>query len=329
MQIDLTSLMRQAEEEVKNADSKNGSGNSNGYPLVYPGEKGKITFRILYNIKSQTIHRKVIRHGKLPCMSVYGEECPVCTAIKNAEEVKGKECGAFGKYGYKVRGICYAKVTDADSAYSDRFEVGDTIILMYPKTVYEAINKIIVDAGPNLEKIVSHNDGIPLVLETTQKNNSFPDYDVHLFPYGSQILFKEANGEELFDKLLEEIPSLSDTIISKFPTEEDRQKVKAMAETITQEYIYGNVVNPDDELPFKAEEPNNDTKSVNPAFTGTPQSQQDTTVSDTTSGNNVQNSSATEVPEGVPECYGKHSDTDNKCLICTQESQCFMKTHRG
>lgn len=330
MKIDLTGLMRQAQEEVDSANSRNN--NNGGYPVVYPGEKGKIVFRILYNIKSQTVQRKIVRHDKIPCMSIYGEDCPVCSAIKNAEDVKGKECGAFRKYGYKIRGICYAKVIDADSAYLSKFKKGDVILLMYPKGVYEDINKIIVDAGENLEKIVSHNDGIPIVIETSTKNNGFPDYDVHLFPYGSQKAFTEDNGEEMFDALLEELPSLSEAVIPKHPNEEDRQKSRAMAETITQEYIYGNVVNPGDEVSTPpAEDPKTQedpAKSVNPAFNPSPTNNQvvestaETQVSQTT-----QQSSP--VPEGMPECYGKHSDSDNKCLICSQESQCFMKTHRG
>lgn len=320
MKIDLTSVMRQAQEEVSSAESK-GSNNS-GYPVVYPGEKGKITFRILYNMKSQTVQRRIVRHEKLPCFGIYGEDCPVCTAIKNAEEVKGRDCGAFRKYGYKIRGLCFAKVVDADTAYSDKFKKDDTIILMYPKSVYESINKIIVDAGENLEKIVSHNDGIPIVIETSQKNG-YPDYSVYLFPYGSQKSFQEDNGEELFDQLLESIPSLSDIIIPSHPTEEDRQRVNALAETITQEFIYGNVVNPGDgkngdqnSQPSKTGE---ETKSINPAFNGTPSSANE----------DLKENNPAAIPDGVPECFGKHSETENKCLICSHESQCFMKTYRG
>lgn len=323
MNIDLTALMKTAQEDLESANAK--ADKNGGYPVVYPGEAGKITFRLLYNVKSNTVQRKIMRHNKSACLGQYGEDCPVCMAIKDAETTKGKDCGAFRKYGYKTRGICYAKVLDADSAYisgkNKRFDKGDVIILMYPRGVYDEINKLIVDAGANLDKLVSHNEGIPIVLENTGKQGNAL-YKVSLFPYGTMKAFDETDGDKKFDELLESLPSLSETCIPMHPTDDIRKELKALAETVTQEFIYGNIVNPDDELPFKEDKPKQ-VESVNPVLTPT---QSQPTVAAKVS-NEV--SMPQPIVEGsMPECFGCHSNTESKCLICLNESECYQETEK-
>jgi len=300
------------------------------YKFLYPFTDGKIMLRILYNPKAGVPQRRISRHDtgektKVPCLSTYGMDCPVCKAIKDVESEKGSECGAFKKYGYKIRGICYAYVEEIDSAYNkgksdeEIIKKGDTILFMYPKTVFEAISKIIRDAGARAKSILADNEGIPLVIERETKGNGFPSYTVSLYPFGLTKVFNEgsdAESQAKFDAHLEELPNLNDQFVP-IPTTSDPKSdaiaeiiksAKALANTIVSEYsnsaINPNQVVNDEEydLPFY---------TADDAITSSPK----------TESAPVQNASG-----GIEiDCFGNYKD-DQKCRLCTQEYDCMKKS---
>lgn len=321
MKYDLTKLIDRTREELEENNKRNND--ENRIPIVYPGENGKLTVRILYNPKMEAVQRKIVRHdggkSKVPCLEVYGEDCMVCKAISEVENAKGKEAGAFRKYGFKTRGICYAIIVDHDKSYfkdDGSPEIGDIVLLMYPKTVYDQITKIISDAGEHLSKIVLENDGLPIVIERSQKGKAFPEYSATVYPYGSKKTFQDdgddvpkdqfKTGDEKFEDMLAELPDLREAIVSSNPSDDIRKANRALAETITQEYFGGGLVNPGD----KVEEPEQDERlsTTNMAQEAPVQSSQNDEQVDTS---------------GRPDCYGNHSDS-NKCLMCPHEPDCYM-----
>lgn len=316
----LKKLQQNTAEEIEN-DKSRGSSEKSQYPVVYLGTNGKLTVRILFNMGLGGIQKKVIRHEvgkeKVACLSVYGEDCPVCSAIRESEELRGKECGAFRKYGYKVRGVCYAQVID----FSDKFFEGkdvkkkDIITLMYPKSVYDKINALIVDSGDNLSKVVCDNDGIPMVIERSQKSpNAIPDYTVSLYPFGSVKSFESSDctegktPDDMFQDMLSELPNLGEQFVPVNPNDEVRKANKAAADVIRQEYILDKTVNPGDEvIPNNKPDTGAEQIAQNPTTVQTPVS-----VNSSTSGDK-------------PECFGHHDDNDqNKCLVCPYEVECCV-----
>lgn len=310
MKIDFTNLLKATQEDIDSNKSSDQGGN--GYPIVYTGENGKLTIRLLYNMKAGIVQRMITRHdsgkGKIPCLQAYGEECPVCSAISSVEAVKGKEIGAFRKYGFKKRGFCFAKIIDHEATYfrgENDPKKGDVVMLMYPKTVYDQISKIIFEAGSdNIDKILSNNDGIPIIIERSQKKGGFPEYSVHTYSYGSVKAFNEPDGDKKFEELLESLPDLNESIVPAYPNEEVRNSNKALADTIIQEYMNSNIVNPGDTVKSEPKEP-----AVSNAAA---------MVSSTVTTNDYVSEDGDK-----PDCFGKYDDS-SKCLVCPHDQNCYL-----
>lgn len=306
---DLSSLRACAEEEIKENEIKNSKSN-NGYPLVYPINNGTIRLKLLFNPKSMLVQRKVIRHtvgkNKIPCLSLYGEDCPICNAIKSAEDEHGKDCGAWSKYGSKTRGICFAVLVDHDNNMFNNDKdpnKGDTILFMYPPTLYNKINEIIVKSGAHLEDLVTSNEGKTIEVTRKQKNGGFPDYDVSVYAYGDE---KVKETDEEFDELLDSLPDISDQIAPKNVTEELIQQARAAEETINSEYSSNKIMNPNNP---PEESVNNETRK---SYEDVSNIADDNLPFDSTSGGDK------------PDCFGHHSDEDQKCLICPMECDCMI-----
>lgn len=234
-------------------------------------------------------------------MSVYGEDCPICAAIKNAEDEYGKECGAWSKYGYKTRGISMAILVDHDAGmFSDKNspKKGDLILLMYPPTLYNKINEIIVKSGSHLEDLVVNNDGKTIEITRKQKNGGFPEYDVSVYAYGDE---KIKDSDEEFDSILDNLQNLNDSLVPNYPNDEIREKVRAAAESIDVEYSSGRVLNPNN--PPKEDTDNSIKADQNGSIA-----------------NSYDNSSDN---SEKPDCFGNHCD-ESKCLVCPFECDCMI-----
>lgn len=331
LNIDLGTLQKKMSEEL--AETNKSNSEDSGYPLVYTGQNGKLTVRLLYNIKMGGLQKKIIRHAssdgktKVACLQSYGEDCPICEAIKNVETNKGKDAGCQIKYGYKIRGICFAQIVDHEATYfteENSPKKGDVVMLMYPKTVYDQLNKLIVDAGPNVAKILGSNSSIPAVIERTQKGKDFPKFTVSLYPYGES---KAYSTDAEYESVLNELPNLAEAFTPIKPTEELRTSARAVAEAITAEYFGSQIINPiipqaqvaqtpkvvtplpeTDDLPFEMDmaEPTNVKKET-------------VTVSQVVE--EVVNKPNT---SGKPNCFGKHDDGSDKCTDCKFECDCVM-----
>jgi len=323
MDIDFSKLQQMASTELEESNKSN---NNSQYKLVYPGD-GKIKVKLLYNMKMSGVQRKIIRHdtgkGKVSCLQMYGEECGICGAIHSAEELLGKECGAYQKYGYKIRGICYGQITFLSDGYfkkPDDPKVGDVVLLMYPKTVYDLFNKIIVDSGEHIGGLVAENKGRVIVIDKEQQANGYPKYTVAVDPYGESISCVDDKGNPdnaAFEALLEEIPDLREDFSPRYPDEKTMTAVKALAEVINTEYMSSHVISP------------NNKETANPAQNPPAASSIADTAKTTTNDGAPFDGGTQTAPldtAGKPDCFGKHSDGERKCLVCSHEVDCTIES---
>ena len=91
MAFDLSKLQKLAQEEIDERNSREDRGDR--MKMVYIGMPGKFRVKLLYNEKSGLLQRRISRHivgkDKIPCLSMFGEECPICKAINEAEFLHG------------------------------------------------------------------------------------------------------------------------------------------------------------------------------------------------------------------------------------------------
>lgn len=314
----LRALQDRAQEEI-NEDNQRGG--NNGLPLVYPFKNGIFRIKLLFDEKSGLLQRKLIRHNngkrKIPCLGMYDEECPVCAKVNEIQNEQGRECGVFGKYGYSTKGICHAVLMNDDEhlfSDNDNVKVGDPFIFMYPMSLYKQINDLIVRSGDNIESLLANNNGKTIEIKRSQKGNGPIDYSASIYAYGDE---KVRETDEEFKQLLEELPPITDEMSPSNPTEEIRTELQALVETMSQEYAPGNVINPNDESSVNpnTEEKHEENKPKNngKSFMNEPES------NESSSSNETQANSGDK-----PSCFGQHSDTENRCLVCPMEVDCIM-----
>lgn len=355
--FDLSKVRQLAQEEI---DAKNersqGSSEGSKYPLVYPAQNGKLVVKLLFNIKSGTVQRKLVRHNgekeKIPCLQqMYGVECPICSSINQVEQTMGKEMGAWRKYGYKARGICYAQIIDHEATYfngENEPKKGDIVLLMYPVSVYDDINRIILDAGEHLEELVAQNEGLPIVINRSLKGNGIPEYSTSVYPYGKKKSFEDSSevidgnaviktGDQKFEEVLNEIPNLNESMgVPQYQEDSTIEKANALGETIIQEYMGSKVVNPSEPqgTQFASEIPQNMFNNPQQSQVNEQTQAQVVTPSTTVPVNNQVSETIVNGPVqsatigNHPECFGKHKDNDKNCLMCPMEDDCFNSMNK-
>lgn len=332
MNIDVNALRSAISNDINNGGKKNFE-NDNPYKLLYPFEEGRYVVRIFYNPKGKTVQKKILRHAtndnkvKVPCLSVYGEECPVCSAVKEAEEIVGKDVGVFRKYGYSTRGICYAQLIEApEKVIADgNVKPGDIILFMYPKTVFAEINNILIESGEQLEDVISKNNGYTIIVKTIKKGTK-KEYSTQLSVAKATV----CESDEAFENLLNELPNITEQFVPEYPNDEIRQSAKALADTIRAEYLNTSVVDPnsppkpvvnevksknsldiiveDDELPFVVDEPiEHIITNANDEVIATE------TIAPTPNVN----------ADGSPDCFGCYKNGERKCMLCIKEIDCM------
>jgi len=311
MGFDLSKLQQLAQEEIDERNSRESS--RDGLKICYIGFNGKFRVKLLYDPKSQLLQRRITRHvvgkEKIPCLSAYGEECPICKAINEAEDMYGRDCGAWRTYGAKTRGISHAVIMGHDKRVftgDNDPSIGDTVLLQYPMSMYNEINNLIVDSGEFLESIVALNQGKTVELERQGGGQLGPmTFKANVYAFGDEKV--KATDDE-FEDLLNNLPSLNDELVPSQLTSEILEKARAAAETISAEYAGGAVMNPNEK----------------PAATSIPQTQ----VQENPSQNAgpIATPAAPSVPAAstdTPECMGKYDENSTKCLVCPHDVDCI------
>ena len=325
--MDFSNLVRDTQKALDETKSSGGSGeHSTTYPVLYPGEVGSLKLRLFYSEKFGALQsRQIARHdgakGKVVCMSTYGEDCPVCAAISEVESVKGDKCGVRAKYKAKNRWLCYAQLVDFTGKYCTRDndpKKGDMVIFMYPIQVFKAISSLIVEYAENLDKIIGGNEAKPFIFNMA-KTGSFIDYKVQLDAFGT---IKSFSSEDEFQDKMGELPNINGELCDVNPTEEVRVAAKALAETIRQEFMNSNIVNPSDGSSEPDTVPQNTNGSV--ANAGDVESMVSNMVN--TGSINDASSEDSDKPDGAPECFGHRENNSDKCSKCLHEPECYLSS---
>lgn len=332
-------FLEQEQERAKRGGNKEGS----NYPIVYPGVPGgSLTIKLLWNMKSGTVIRQIQRHGgfgdkgrqKIPCLSKYGIECPICNKIKEIEDKLGESCGVKNKYSAKTQSIAYAQLIDYNDSYKEMPEKGSIILFMFPYTIYKQIMTQLNQFGQDSKNLISTNSGKPFIINTALAQG--PNmYSVTVHPFNTIQSFE--TDEEYF-KCLNDLPDLMDTLVPKDVNEDLMNRVNAAVDTLNGEY-YGM----QSDMPTKTETVPNQQVTI-----GSPVQQTQNTipvqqvvqnqVNEQASAQAVQTTTtvAQQVQPQVtleqkieeqansnkPACYGQYSMTEKKCLICPYGTDC-------
>lgn len=321
--------------------------NKSNIEILYPAKPGVLEFRLLPNNKSDSVQRLITRHKvpdssnqwgskKIICAKAhYNKDCPLCAAISNVQAVKGKKCDVFRKFGYKSRGMAYAIITKVDPEYPD-VHVGDLVLLMYAKSVYNEISNQIVNNASNLEYIFNKNEGCTFILETKKAATGFPEYAVKLnIGFNGPVMAKARETQEEYDALLNSLPNLNETIVPSTEPEGLYNDVLAAADLVNVTYgcvsetvstvnktngsTLGNVTPKAKTIDVVDTAPN---WNATPTPVATqPSGWKAETTNEQFMGWGNAPTQPTPSSNELPPCFGQHQEC-NQCLLCPHELEC-------
>ena len=295
MGFDLSSLLDNASKV-----SKSGPGsqeNNGGYRYLYPGI-GTLKVKLLYNPKSNAFGRitkkHVIDNSRAICLAMYNMECPVCKVVNSIKNATGQD---IWKFNARTRAISFAQYVGCSNCTwtkdSPEPKAGETVILVYPWTVYQDINRLLVNCGSNAEQLIATNIGKVINISRWQEGG-MTKYKCEIDAFAPE--YQSADSEEAFVKMLNDMPSLEDLNCSATVTDEILKNTTEVAEALARDYL-----KPQNSAPvqasaaFGAEMP-----AVTVASVPAPQS-------------------ANEFP-----CVGQYNPNDSKCMACLKSMACKM-----
>ena len=298
------------------------------YPLVYPTPGQTLLVKLLYNPASKSVVRLVHRHEKIPCYRSYGIECPICKYQEQVVSTLGQD--PFGKTKSKSRGISFAKLVSCTKPIEytqnntkKKINPGDTVLLMYPWSVYQEINRLInlVASTPSgMEQAFCYADtGLFIQITVTEDYK----YSATNAPFQS---FQTGLTNQQFMDFLEEMPSLADQVIPATIDEKVDAQVKEYADNIYREFIAPRVPtqNVTDTAPTNL---GNGIPNAVPASAYVPPT---VNVPPTTNPNQYTGVNyATQIPTQPtvqaptkPNCFGSYTENQPKCICCPHEVEC-------
>lgn len=297
MSFDLSNVLSQAQDI---ANSKGGSNkqfdDSSNYRYLYPSP-GTLKVKLLYNPKSNMLGRITKKHvidkSKAICLSMYGQECPICKTVQNIKNAIGQD---IWKFNARVRAITFAQYVGAVnytwSQENPEPKVGEIVILMYPWTVYQDINRLLVNCGSNASQLIATNVGKVVNISRWQESG-MTKYKCEVDAFAPD--FKSANSDEEFESILRGLPSLEDINCPAELTDEIMKTTNEVAEALSREYLKTSPSRP---------------MQASTAFV--PQS-------------NIEPSQPANVPstKDYP-CIGNYNSNDPKCIACLKGVACKL-----
>lgn len=235
MSFDLSSVLSQAQQV-----STQNQGGGNNPRLIYPGT-GTLKVKLLYNPKSNSVSRLIRRHKvgntNYVCLNTYGGECPICKILDSIKNSTGADPW---KYNAKARGISYAQYVGSDGYRWDddnkEPQVGELILLMYPWTVYQDINRILASAGTHAEELIALNEG-KVINIVRWRENSQEKYKCEVDAFASS--FRSCATDEEFNSFMNELPDLNDAICPSVMDEKVHKASNEAAEALSREFLRG------------------------------------------------------------------------------------------
>ena len=330
MEINLSALESAISAEIESNNNNNNftRENTSEYKVFYPYVDGQYEIRLFFNFKANKVQRLITRHGnegknpKVACLSAYGEECPACKVVKEIENLLGKESGISRKFGYSKRGICFAQIIDGPGkVFQGEYaaQKGDIVLLMYPKSVYDAINGILMSAikSKKFDDIANSNTAYHITIN--KDSSKGPNAYQVLQTFTQSTLYK--NDSE-FENFIGSLPNLDEQILPINPTSEIYKATKVFAETLTSQYLSNGVVNPNGAVVGESKPA---AAKLNEIIDDTPTSDvndlkeipidDDDIPFDTKPVGNTNNSEK-------PNCFGKYDKENSTCWLCPHDIDC-------
>lgn len=234
MSFDLSQVMQQAETAIAGT-----GGGSNYPPIIYPGN-GSVSFRLLFNPKSNSVMRLIHRHkldtGKVDCAYQWGTDCPVCKVLESIKNVKGLDLWTLKS---KTYGIAYAQFIGTSAGYdwgTRRVPAqGDLVVMMFPWSVYKQISELIQKSGEHINDLITNNEGKVFTIERKTTSDNRVEYRVDIDAFSP--LFKSKESQREFDAFLEGLDDLNDTITPKSLPEGHLNKLALEANNLETKYL--------------------------------------------------------------------------------------------
>lgn len=354
MAFDLSNVMAAAESAVQGTSS-----NGNYPPIIYPGN-GIITVRLLFNPKSNQVMRLIHRHkldsGKVDCASHWGMDCPVCKTLDTIKTVKGLDLWTLKS---KTYGIAYAQFVSISDGYdfgSRKVPApGDLIVLMFPWSVYKQISELIQKSGEHASDLLTSNIGKVFTIKRSVGADGRTEYRVDIDPFITQ--YESAPSQMEFDKFLEDLPDLNETLSPKDLPEGHLTKLQLEADNLAAKYLgNGQVYTPTapqtpvaspivptsasvtpevaQSIPFDNAVPSASAGSpapASPSITNIAPAQPAITQSDSVASSPQEAVVSVQQPTPVveqqstsefPSCMGNLNLKDRKCLVCAHTIKC-------
>lgn len=227
MAFDFNAVMQDAQASLQSG----GSNSDYKYPLLYP-QQGTLTFKLLFNPKSNLVKRAINRHtvgeDKIACMKTYGKECPICKVLEDAENSRGID---LGKMRSIVRGISLVQFIEATYKV-DNVKAGDIVMLMYPWTVYKDLSTIMSQAKSEAElaSLIASNTGYLFTLTRGNDNK----YTTNVAPFRT---YQTCQTDDEFATLLNNLDSLNEMVLPGTPTEAIMKDVTEVTTELTNTYL--------------------------------------------------------------------------------------------
>lgn len=322
MAFDYQSAIAQAVNAAKNTSSEP---QNYTYPLVYPSAGSTLVVRILFNPKSGQIVRLVNRHEKTACLKTYGVECPICKVMEDVKNMTGQD--PFGRTkASRSRGLAIAEFVSSTVEYkkgNQSIRPGDLVLLMFPWSVYSAINEMIqaiAQTPTGMDMAFGHaNSGMFVQITVTSDFK----YTCVQIPY---MVSPVQRTDEQFLDMLENCEPLNEQVLPSTINEEVNKSVQEYADSIYRQYITPSV--PNQGVPAGTA-PQSMQQFTNPApQTATPQWIAPGVTTTQAPPQFVNPAVPPFVPNttsGSPACFGQHKDNDPTCICCPMEMQCIEK----
>lgn len=233
-----------------------------GYKLFYPAGQTKARLKILYNVQSGLVARKVAKHQfthtvlnngkkfnvKPPCLKQFGRECSICTTVNNIEQIKGKDI-LKGVHQWTGKYISFAYVEQIEghpeSDPEKKINPGEIVLFMYPSTIFKNIDDILgrCTGQGDAEKFFAQNESISFVLSVDGSKSGTDMYGFMPDPMPTTMISKMFNtpdGDQKFSDLLNSLPSLYDIYVPSEPTDEIISLNREVADELSKRYLSNN-----------------------------------------------------------------------------------------
>lgn len=240
MSFDLSQVMQQAQEVKERQDNNEGGGNN--LKLIYP-QQGNLKVKLLFNPKSSVVTRLIGRHNvngtKVPCLTEYKQDCPVCKTLTSIESAKGIDLWKFKK---QSRGLAFAQYIESDYKWNkpeDEPAKGEVVLLMFPWSVYQGINRLIAEAGQMAGQLVASNEGKVVKIERWTEANQVK-YSAGIDAWSQP--YKSCETDAQFEELLNGLESLNDKVMPIQCTDEILKQVRDISQQLTRDYLSNSVV---------------------------------------------------------------------------------------